>query len=79
MEHDEIEKMLARLRADVHAELTKLDEVANTARVIAHVLRIHADGARNVALEALSEIRYIKGVLAAANTEAESLREHEHR
>lgn len=68
MEREEIEKLLIRLRAEVHAELTKLDEVIDTARLLAQVLRIQAENARNVAFEALAEIRYIRGVITTAAT-----------
>jgi hypothetical protein len=62
----ETENLLDQLRAEVHAELTKLDQTIRTFENSAAVVKIHVEKARNVALEALSEIRNIRQTLTTA-------------
>jgi hypothetical protein len=65
----ETEKLLDQLRTELHAELTKLDETVRTFETAAVVVKMQLEKARNVALEALSEIRNIRvGLTAAAST-----------
>jgi hypothetical protein len=58
--------LLDQLRAELHAELTTLDEKVRTFETAVAVVKIHTDKARNVALEALSEIRNIRASLTTA-------------
>jgi hypothetical protein len=71
MEREEIEKLLSDLRAEVHAALTKLDELAGNVRLTAKVTEIQAEKARTVALEALSEIRHIRSALTSTKPETD--------
>jgi hypothetical protein len=61
-----IDKLLENLRQEVQAELSSLDNTLDDMRRIAAAAVIRSEKARNIALEALSEIRHLRSQLTAA-------------
>ena len=64
----DIEQRLQELRDEVHAALTQLDRHVRDVTDAAMVTNHYAEKARNVANEALSEIRNIRTLTTAAST-----------
>ena len=63
---NEIAKLLDDLRDEIHDALTKLDKALSDVDSTGKVARIYAEKGRNVAMEALSEIRHIRASLTTA-------------
>ena len=68
MDADELEARLQRMREDIRDALTQLERHLAGFRTTGHGVEIYAEKARNVANEALSEIRHIKHELTTATS-----------